>query len=90
MSAPTFDAMIAAAVDAAIAPLRAEIAALRALVNNPPDKDPNEKLTVKQAAFEACVCEKTIRRRIADGTLRNHGIGAAVRIRRGDLGGGSK
>ena len=42
-------------------------------------------LTVREAADQLSVSEKTIRRWIWDGALRNHRLGASIRIAEEDL-----
>lgn len=46
--------------------------------------EPPRPLTVAQLAREAGCCDKTIRRRIADGTLPAFKVGCEWRIRRAD------
>lgn len=76
-----FQDEIAAAVGAAIAPLAAEIRALRASLGA---KEP-EWVTIAEAAEICAVSPATIRRRISAGQIEATGGGRGKRVRRASL-----
>lgn len=46
--------------------------------STPPDRPVGRFVTIRQAAQHAAVCTKTIRRRIADGSLTGYRLGPRV------------
>ncbi len=67
-----------ALVERALQPLREELAKLRAVVEG-------EGVSIPEAARRLCLSERTVKRRIRDGTLPSTRIGGARRVLLGEL-----
>lgn len=50
-----------------------------------PTSDPNALLTLDVAAELVCCCARTLRRRIAEGTIPAYRLGRLLRVRKSDL-----
>lgn len=72
-------------VQAAIEALREEVRQLRADLQRRSTGDPDELLTVPEAARELKVTSNAVRMAIYRKTLPSQRVGSRVRIRRGDL-----